>query len=59
MSQVIHVEVKESYGNTRIYAACNLSEKLLALTGQKTFTDRNIQIVKDLGYEFRAIAPTI
>tara|TARA_R110000751_G_scaffold172733_1_gene279112 strand:- start:124 stop:303 length:180 start_codon:yes stop_codon:yes gene_type:complete len=59
MAQVIHVEVKESYGNKRIYPACNLSKQLLALTGGKTFTDKNIQIIKDLGYEPRAIAPAI
>ena len=59
MNTVIHVEVKESYGNKRFYPACDLSRNLLKLTGQKTFTEYTIQVIKDLGYEPRAIAPAI
>lgn len=53
------VTVKNVYGNRTIYPACDTSRKLVELIGTKTFTDRAIEQIKDLGYIFTVKHETI
>lgn len=48
----IQVEIKSNYGNRAVYPACDISRKLAALIGTKTFTDAAIAQIKGLGYIF-------
>ncbi len=48
----IQVEIKSNYGNRAVYPACDISRKLAALIGTKTFTDAAIEQIKALGYIF-------
>ncbi len=48
----IQVEIKSNYGNRAVYPTCDISRKLAALIGTKTFTDAAIEQIKDLGYIF-------
>jgi hypothetical protein len=44
------VKIKNVYGADLVYAACEKSELLLGLTGQKTFSPHHITKLKKLGY---------
>ena len=48
----ITVTVKDVYGKRTVYPACETSRKLADLIGTKTFTERAIAQIKDLGYLF-------
>lgn len=52
MKEII-VKIKNVYGNDLTYPACPVSEKLIQLTGVKTFTAKHIAIIKSLGYEVK------
>ncbi len=49
----ITVKIKNVYGHDLTYPACPVSEKLIQLTGVKTFTKQHIAIIKSLGYEVK------
>lgn len=46
------VILKSNYGTRAVYPACEISRKLAALIGTKTFTDAAIEQIKGLGYTF-------
>lgn len=46
----ITVRFERVYGKVLTYPACPISEKLIMLTGLKTFSKEHIAIIKDLGY---------
>ena len=48
----LQVTIKNNYGTRAVYPACDISRKLAALIGTKTFTDAAIEQIKDLGYTF-------
>lgn len=39
-----------NYGTEAIYPACDVSRKLLELTGRKTFSRQDLKTIRDLGY---------
>ena len=47
---VITVEIKTSYGTERIYPICDKALKFTELTGTKTLSKYDINIIKGLGY---------
>jgi hypothetical protein len=47
----IKVEIKSVFGVEKIYPACTTAESFCSLIGQKTLTERDIAIIKKLGYE--------
>ena len=48
------VEVKKIYGVDRVYPACSKSLALSKLIGKKTFSNLEINIIKDVvGYTFK------
>ena len=46
----ITVRIANNYGNRAVYPVCPVAQKLAALVGCKTFTDRVLQQIQDLGY---------
>ena len=46
----ITVRITSNYGQRAVYPACDISRKLADLIGAKTFTDRALRQIKDLGY---------
>lgn len=51
----IQVQIKNVYGNETIYPICATSKLLAALAKQKTFTNREINLLKDLGYVIEVV----
>lgn len=52
----IKVEFKTVWGNEMIYPVCDNAKLLAKLAKQKTFTGREIEIIKQLGYKIEAIS---
>lgn len=48
--KLLKVRVVPQYGQTAIHPACPQSELFAKMLGQKTLTQENVQIIKDLGY---------
>ena len=46
------VEIKNVYGNETIYPVCEKGQLLASFKGQKTFTRKDIDTLKKLGYSF-------
>ena len=51
MDTLIEVEKKTHYGSEYIYAVNDLAHKACALWGQKSFTPKNIEHLKALGFK--------
>ena len=47
------IEKKNVYGNDLVYPICEKAKKLCSLTGQKTFNQNTIKVLKELGYSFK------
>lgn len=52
----IKVKEKSVYGNVLIYPACDKSNIFAGLIGKKTFTTRELDLIKALGFEIELIA---
>lgn len=59
MNKSIQVKIKNVYGAELVYPACETSELLISLTGQKTFSPHHIAKIKNLGYEITVATPTL
>lgn len=46
----ITVRITTNYGQRAVYPVCESAKALTALTGRKTFTERDITLIKRLGY---------
>lgn len=55
----IKVRVSNNFGNRAVYPDCEVAHKLAALIGTKTFTERAIEQIKDLGYTIEVSTPTL
>ena len=44
------VQIKTHYGTQFIYPVCQTAQHLARLTGKKTFSHRDIDTIKALGY---------
>ena len=53
MENVIVVKVREVYGRTLVYPACEKALIFAKLTGFKTFTPNNMDAMKELGYQVK------
>lgn len=49
----LRVKIKNVYGNETIYPVCEQAILLAEYKGQKTFTERDIKLLKKLGYSFK------
>lgn len=52
----IEVTIKNVFGNEKIYPACPDAEIFCKLIGQKTLTERDINLIKQLGYTVNVTA---
>jgi len=46
----ITVRIATNYGQRAVYPVCEVAKKLAELIGAKTFTDRALAQIKELGY---------
>jgi hypothetical protein len=55
----IKVKVKQVYGVERIYPVCDVAHKFNSLTPSKTFSRRDIDIIKSLGYQIQVVTEAL
>ena len=55
MEKILSVSVETNYGTRRVYPKCNVSRTLAEIAGTTTLTDRDIELIKQLGYTFRVV----
>jgi hypothetical protein len=55
----ITVSIRTHYGTQYIYPVCFTAERLAALTGKKTFSHRDIDTIKALGYSIEVQQPQV
>jgi len=55
----IQIEIKNHYGNTMYYPACDKSRLLARLAGTKTLTFEAIRTIKELGYAVQIKLPEL
>lgn len=53
--KTINFELKSAYGRILAYPACDTSRVLAELIEQKTFTRREIKLLKQLGYTIETV----
>lgn len=53
MNKYLYVETKTVYGTELVYPKCERSQVLAKLCGTKTLTEKHMNLIKKLGYEFR------
>jgi tRNA A37 threonylcarbamoyladenosine dehydratase len=46
----ISVKIDRVYGKEMIYPSCNKAKLLCQLSNKKTFSEQEINLIKDLGY---------
>jgi len=56
---ILKVTIKNTYGNELVYPACENAKLLTSLLNSKTFTQRHIDILKRLDYQFEHVAQSI
>lgn len=56
MTQSIQVEIKTIYGSDKIYPSCSRAEIFCKLVGQKTLTERDVDLIKQLGIEVQVVS---
>lgn len=49
----INVEIKTIYGVDKIYPACPKAEVFCKLVNQKTLTERDVELIKQLNIEVK------
>lgn len=59
MKTSILVRITNNYGSRAVYPVCDTAIKLAALVGTKTFTDRALRQIRDLGYEITVQAEVL
>lgn len=47
----ITVKIKQVYGQDLVYPICETAQTFARLTGKKTFSNYDIQQIKQLGYQ--------
>lgn len=55
----ITIEIKNQYGNERIFPACPTAAIFAGIAGTKTLTRDNLAAIKALGYEVRIKEQTL
>lgn len=49
------VEIRNEFGNRRIYPVCSASRTLAKIAGTTTLTKETIDLAKELGYQFETL----
>jgi hypothetical protein len=50
VDRIIKIEIKQQYGKDVFYPACNTGFKFLKLTGKKTFSEKDLHMIIELGF---------
>ena len=58
MNNTIKIEVKQVYGVTKFYPACEVSALFARMQGTKTLTSDALKIIKALGYSIEQVQNT-
>jgi len=58
-ARVVYVDVKEKYGNTLYYPACENGLRFADMTGNKTLRMADLNNIKALGFTVQALAPEL
>jgi hypothetical protein len=53
------VEIKSVYGNELIYPMCDRSRMFAELVGRKTLSPRQVEVIKQMGFEIEVKGRTI
>jgi hypothetical protein len=48
--RTIKIEIRNNYGQDRFYPANKTAERFLQLTGKKTFSERELHVIIELGF---------
>jgi len=49
------VEIRNEFGNRRIYPVCSASRTLAKIAGTTTLTKDTVDLAKELGYQFETL----
>lgn len=55
----IEVQVRTPFGTPRVYPVCSLAKGLTQLTGNKTFTKADIEILETLGLNIEQVPQSL
>jgi hypothetical protein len=55
----LQVSIRNVYGRDVVYPVCETSKLFAELARQKTLTDRELSILKKLGYTFEVVPQTL
>lgn len=55
----IQVYIKQVYGRDTVYPLCDKAMAFASLAGQKTLTDKEIALIKRLGYSIEVVAAKV
>lgn len=56
-TNTIKVSIKSVYGNILIYPECEQSKLFCQLTGNKTLLQKDLNVIKKLGYQIDQVIP--
>jgi hypothetical protein len=59
MDNVLHIKVKDVYGNRLVYPQCEKSIVFAHISGRKTLTDNVIASLKSIGYVFEVVGESL
>ena len=59
MGKILTVEIKNIYGEERIYPICEGAKTFARLCNTKTLTAHSIHTIKELGYVFKQLEKEI
>lgn len=55
----LKLQVKQVYGQDRVYPMNETAQKLVAMMGRKTFTPAEVQTLKDIGFTLEWIPVSV
>ncbi len=55
----ITVKIKNVYSNELVYPACNTSQAIVRITGRKTLSRNDIEVLKGIGWTIKVEAPQL
>ena len=59
INKELQVTIKNHYGKDFIYPYCKQSEVFTFLTGRKTLSNKDMYLIKKLGYNLKVIERTL
>jgi hypothetical protein len=57
--RTVEIEIKNIYGVEKYYPKCDKAKLFTKMLGQSTLTERDVSVIKQLGYEVVSLAQEI